>query len=222
MRALPAVVMLGILACAGEAGAGAFEADGTSHRLFSGGAPAAPPGTRIPTISFASLLTSVGESEGLTQMLSAPEAQAAAMPAPTDPDLLAGQNRHLQSSALWGQAVPHPPPARAADRPAPAGLLMDASTDQAPDSGAMRPRVPGAYAPYQAPPPLLEQKLDAPALLASLASRGFTDVSQLRLRGSAYTCEATGPRRERVRLVVDAASGAIFGVEVIGYDSRRN
>lgn len=118
---------------------------------------------------------------------------------------------------------PVPLPNRTGDAARPAfGLLMDASAGQVPDGSQAYPRPPGAYAPYQSPPPVLEQKLDSAALLTSLQARGFTDVSHLKLRGSAYICEATGPRRERVRLVVDAASGAIFGVEVIGYDSRRN
>ncbi|WP_127091390.1 hypothetical protein [Aquabacter cavernae] len=59
------------------------------------------------------------------------------------------------------------------------------------------------------------------ALEESLKARGFTSISNLNRRGGAYVCEATGPRRERVRLVVDAASGEISGVQVIGFAGKR-
>lgn len=218
MRTLPAVAMLSLLACAGQAAADAVEGGDIAHPTLSAMVPTIRGvlARRLAPDALASLVTSVGESGGLTELSAPPAAPPPSMPAPPEPSADLGA-----TGAFWGRPPPRPRSARAGEDPAPA-LLMDASTDQAPDTGPVRPRVPGAYAPYQAAPPMLEQKLDAPALLASLASRGFTDVSQLRLRGSAYTCEATGPRRERVRLVVDAASGAIFGVEVIGYDSRRN
>lgn len=54
-----------------------------------------------------------------------------------------------------------------------------------------------------------------------LRSLGFTSIANLRLRGGSYVCEATGPRRERVRLVVDAASGHISGLQVIGFEDKR-
>lgn len=50
---------------------------------------------------------------------------------------------------------------------------------------------------------------------------GFTQVTGLEMRGGSYLCEATGPRRERVRLVVDARSGEISGLEVIGFEGKR-
>lgn len=56
---------------------------------------------------------------------------------------------------------------------------------------------------------------------SQLRDRGFTQISGLELRGETYLCEATGPRRERVRLVIDARSGEISGMEVIGFDGKR-
>ncbi|QTL01825.1 hypothetical protein J5J86_13510 [Aquabacter sp. L1I39] len=50
---------------------------------------------------------------------------------------------------------------------------------------------------------------------------GFTGVSDLEMRGTSYLCEATGPRRERVRLVLDAHTGDISGMEVIGFEDMR-
>lgn len=88
--------------------------------------------------------------------------------------------------------------------------------------GSGRPRGHGVYAPYLASPPLGEGDLDAAALRGSLEARGFTDLSRPILRGRTYICEATGPRRERVRLLVDADSGVIIGLSVLGYDSRGN
>ncbi|OYY13115.1 MAG: hypothetical protein B7Y70_03150 [Rhizobiales bacterium 35-68-8] len=218
MRTLPTLAMLGLLACAGQAAADAVDGGNIAHPTVSAMVPTIRGmlARRLAPDALASLVTSVGESGGLTELSAPPAAPPPSVPATPEPSAdLGAPGTH------WGRLALRPRPARDGDDIAPA-LLMDASTDQAPDSGPVRPRVPGAYAPYQAEPPLLEQKLDPPALLASLASRGFTDVSQLRLRGSADACEATGPRRERVRLVVDAASGAVFGVEIIGCASRRN
>ncbi len=210
MRTLPALAVLSVLACAGQATA---DAVGVGENAPPPSSVKSPTDSAVTTRwaaprAIASRVTSTGESGGLTELPNPAEAP--------EPDANLGT-----TGTPWGRPAPRSRSARAGEDAGP-GLLMDASTDQAPDSAPVRPRVPGAYAPYQAVPPMLDQQLDPPALLASLASRGFTDVGQLRLRGSAYICEATGPRRERVRLVVDAASGAIFGVEVIGYDSRRN
>ncbi|MEW6257899.1 MAG: hypothetical protein AB1592_18255 [Pseudomonadota bacterium] len=58
------------------------------------------------------------------------------------------------------------------------------------------------------------------ALEATLRARGFSSISNLNRRGSAYICEATGPRRERVRLVLDAVSGEISGMQVIGFAGK--
>ena len=43
------------------------------------------------------------------------------------------------------------------------------------------------------------------------------DVSAVRQRGRSFLAEATGPRGERVRLVLDADSGEINGMQVIGF-----
>lgn len=58
------------------------------------------------------------------------------------------------------------------------------------------------------------------ALEATLRARGFSGITNLKRRGGAYVCEATGPRRERVRLVLDAMSGEISGVQVIGFAGK--
>ncbi|GGF45328.1 hypothetical protein GCM10007301_01080 [Azorhizobium oxalatiphilum] len=89
---------------------------------------------------------------------------------------------------------------------------------EAPESG--RPRAHGVYAPYLANPQVGDGDLDPKALKGSLEARGFTDLSRPILRGRTYICEATGPRRERVRLLVDADSGVIVGLTVLGYDNR--
>ncbi len=76
---------------------------------------------------------------------------------------------------------------------------------------------PEPYQPYQKHPPGGAHPLAPDEVAQSLLHRGFSDVSVIRQRGQAYLCEATGPRGERVRLVVDAASGDISGMQVIGY-----
>lgn len=55
----------------------------------------------------------------------------------------------------------------------------------------------------------------------TLRTRGFSSISNLSRRGGSYVCEATGPRRERVRLVLDAVSGEISGIQVIGFAGKR-
>lgn len=57
-----------------------------------------------------------------------------------------------------------------------------------------------------------------PALWLRLTAQGFSNITVLRWRGPSLLCEATGARRQRVRLVVDLASGEITGFKVIGYD----
>lgn len=78
---------------------------------------------------------------------------------------------------------------------------------------------PGPYAPYEAPP--AGGRLDGEAAARMLRSRGFSDVSVLRQRGPTILLEANGPRGERVQVVVDAASGAISGMKVIGFGAQR-
>ncbi len=211
MPKLPALALIVGLACAVQPAAGQADVSRIANAAPASAAPAPAPGfaPSHAAPNLASLAVAVGAVDGFP---------AASVPAPGAPPTAPDG-----SPDFWGLPGGRAQTARAEDAAPPApGLLIDASTGQGPDGGPSHPRLPGAYAPYQANPPILEQKLDAAALLSSLQARGFTDVSHLKLRGSAYVCEATGPRRERVRLVVDAASGAIFGVEVIGYDSRRN
>lgn len=90
--------------------------------------------------------------------------------------------------------------------------------------GDVAPAVSGsqteAYKPYQAHPPDGTRPLAADDVAQSLKRRGFSDVSVVRQRGQNYLCEATGPRGERVRLVVDSASGDISGMQVIGYSGH--
>ncbi|MEW6124711.1 MAG: hypothetical protein AB1698_19045 [Pseudomonadota bacterium] len=75
--------------------------------------------------------------------------------------------------------------------------------------------------PASDPGAMTAQAMTPQALEAALKMRGFTGISTLNLRGGTYVCEATGPRRERVRLVVDAVSGEISGVQVIGFAEKR-
>ena len=79
---------------------------------------------------------------------------------------------------------------------------------------------PEPYEPYQTHPPGGARPLAPGDVAQSLFHRGFSDVSVVRQRGQIYLCEATGPRGERVRLVVDAASGDISGMQVIGYKGQ--
>lgn len=76
---------------------------------------------------------------------------------------------------------------------------------------------PDPYQPYQHPAPAARLPLAAEDVARSLKARGFVDVTVVRQRGRNFLCEATGPRGERVRLVVDAASAEISGMQVIGY-----
>ncbi|WP_332119445.1 hypothetical protein [Azorhizobium caulinodans] len=90
------------------------------------------------------------------------------------------------------------------------------------DAPSVRVRPHGAFAPYLSNPPDIGISLDATAVMQSLEARGFSGVSRPVLRGRTYVCEATGPRRERVRLMVDAGTGVIVGLTVIGFDSSRD
>jgi hypothetical protein len=55
----------------------------------------------------------------------------------------------------------------------------------------------------------------------SLRARGFRDISPPQNRGSTFITEATGPRGERVRLIINGKSGGIDGVRAIGFEDRR-
>lgn len=74
---------------------------------------------------------------------------------------------------------------------------------------------PDPYRPYQNGRPAAV--LEPSDVSARLRARGFVDVSGVRQRGRTFLAEATGPRGERVRLVIDAASGEISGMQVIGF-----
>lgn len=58
-------------------------------------------------------------------------------------------------------------------------------------------------------------------IVNSLQARGFRDISTPQSRGSTYITEATGPRGERVRLIINGRSGGIDGVRAIGFERRR-
>ncbi|MCG5236695.1 hypothetical protein [Xanthobacter oligotrophicus] len=75
---------------------------------------------------------------------------------------------------------------------------------------------PDPYRPYQTRPPGAPP-LKSDEVAANLKARGFIDVSAVRQRGRSFLAEATGPRGERVRLVLDADSGEINGMQVIGF-----
>ncbi|MFG1266381.1 hypothetical protein V5F40_00290 [Xanthobacter sp. DSM 14520] len=75
---------------------------------------------------------------------------------------------------------------------------------------------PDPYRPYQSRPPGAPL-LKSDEVAANLKARGFVDVSGVRQRGRSFLAEATGPRGERVRLVLDADSGEINGMQVIGF-----
>lgn len=79
---------------------------------------------------------------------------------------------------------------------------------------------PRAYQPYQ-PSPFPPRALTAETVAPHLEARGFSAVSAVRQRGQSFLAEATGPRGERVRLVLDASSGEISGMQVIGFERRR-
>jgi hypothetical protein len=58
-------------------------------------------------------------------------------------------------------------------------------------------------------------------IVSSLQSRGFRDIAPPQNRGFTYITEATGPRGERVRLIINGQSGGIDGVRAIGFEDRR-
>lgn len=105
---------------------------------------------------------------------------------------------------------------------APLARAASATATQIPDDttplpGAIAPR---AYRPYQTAP-VGPHPLTPETVAPSLEARGFRQISSIRQRGQSFLAEATGPRGERVRLVVDAASGDISGMQVIGTGERR-
>ncbi|OYW60786.1 MAG: hypothetical protein B7Y75_05325 [Azorhizobium sp. 35-67-5] len=77
---------------------------------------------------------------------------------------------------------------------------------------------PGKGAASVAPPPGAPG--DGAHVEKLLAAQGFSEISNLRRRGGSFVCEATGPRRERVRLVLDAETGEISGLQLIGFAGK--
>jgi len=90
-------------------------------------------------------------------------------------------------------------------------------------TGAPRPGrpAPGPYAPYEAQSSPAPAGMDANGAVNMLRSRGFSQITVIKQRGSTIILEANGPRGERVQLVVDGASGAISGMKVIGFGDKR-
>lgn len=130
-------------------------------------------------------------------------------------------------------AVPaKPPPLHTYHSPSEAGTIAlpglplaraaSVTATQMPDDTAALPGAiaPRAYRPYQIAPagPL---PLTAETVAPSLEARGFRQIDAVRQRGQSFLAEATGPRGERVRLVLDAASGDISGMQVIGSGASR-
>lgn len=74
-----------------------------------------------------------------------------------------------------------------------------------------------AVAPVAPPPGALGDGAHVEKLLAA---KGFSEISNLRRRGGSFVCEATGPRRERVLLVLDADTGEISGLQLIGFAGK--
>lgn len=123
--------------------------------------------------------------------------------------------------AIEGQPAPHTLAgmlgvfAEPRMRPAEASIAVQDRQPPLPGMGAGR-----AYELFRpAPAPALP--LTAEAVPPTLEARGFTRIGAVRQRGRSFLAEATGPRGERVRLVLDAASGDIAGMQVIGADARR-
>lgn len=73
------------------------------------------------------------------------------------------------------------------------------------------------YRAYEGQLPRAGRPLNPTSLVAGLEARGFSQVDILRSRGRSMLCEATGPRGERARLVVDTVTGEITGLQVLGF-----
>ncbi len=132
-----------------------------------------------------------------------------AKPPPLQPPPL---HMHHPPSAAGAIGLPAAPIARAAS----------VTATQMPDEATLLPGAiaPRAYRPYQTAPagPL---PLTTETVAPSLEARGFRQISAVRQRGQSFLAEATGPRGERVRLVLDAASGDISGMQIIGSGGPR-
>jgi hypothetical protein len=83
------------------------------------------------------------------------------------------------------------------------------------------PRLPYDYYEDRGVRSAPRRQLGRVEVVAILHRRGFSDIGIVRQRGMTYICEATGPQGERVRLVVNAMTGGIDGVRVIGVGKPR-
>lgn len=155
--------------------------------------------------------------------------------APATP--VAAQCTAAEAGARPGVLTARPPPAGGEAHPAPswpasswsasswseAGMLGVTPPRMAMRSDAIAAQMPSPlvarsapYQPYQSHP-VHGAPLTSEEVAPSLRARGFVDVSAVRQRGRSFLAEATGPRGERVRLVLDAESGEISGMQVIGF-----
>lgn len=83
------------------------------------------------------------------------------------------------------------------------------------------PRAPYDYYGERRAAPAMRAQLSPAEIVTSLQGRGFQSISPPQHRGATYILEATGPMGERVRLIVNAVTGGIDGVRVIGPGGRR-
>lgn len=182
------------------------------------------PAARIVSIALAASLAGVGSvaaqnliDTARAHPIPATAAPAHALPAADDPasDF---QLDGLPDEDIEEFRVPAPPaPAGGSAAQTATGATGEAVASPARLMSFDRP----PYAPYQGMAPGGAHPLDLHEVAESLGARGFVNVTGLRLRGRIYVCEATGPRGERVQLVVDADSGEISGMQLLGYDGDR-
>ncbi|BAR99736.1 hypothetical protein BV133_2143 [Blastochloris viridis] len=114
------------------------------------------------------------------------------------------------------------PPSASIAQPELQRLLRDRDTSVVP----RLPRVPYRLrspldAPFRVPVPRSSAALAPQDVLAILSVRNLALVGELRRRGDYYVMEARGPRGEAVRLVVNAFSGVVEGVRVLGPKAGR-
>ena len=84
-----------------------------------------------------------------------------------------------------------------------------------------RRRVPGYYSERPPRTAVPRRPMVRDELTASLHTRGFRDVVFVRQRGATFIYEATGPRGERVRLIVNSVTGGIDGVRQLGVGRKK-
>jgi len=66
-----------------------------------------------------------------------------------------------------------------------------------------------------------QRLLGSNEIVSALEKRGFRNISPPQNRGATYITEATGPRGERVRLIINGHTGGIDGVRAIGFENGR-